>query len=426
MAKTLPEYSLIDFQELRECQFSALQQLIRRVYERSSFYRDKLDAAGIKPEGIQNLTDFSHIPFTVKQELREYPIEYMRAAKEEDIVRIHSSSGTTGKPTIIPYTQNDVDAFTDMMARCLRFAGVTNRDRVQITPGYGLWTAGIGFQSGAEKIGAMAIPMGPGNTEKQLDMMLDLKTTVITGTASYGLFLAEEIARRNLRERVSLRAGIFGSERWGDKMRHRISSILNIDTYDIYGLTEIYGPGIGIDCHDHCGIHYWSDHLYFEIIDPDTGEVLPIGEKGELVISTLTKEGLPLLRYRTRDITRLLPEACPCGSPYPMTDRILGRSDEAFKIKGVLVFPGQIDAALKNTPGASSEYQVVLTRQEGRDCILLRVEGEPGVDLEQTVAACRHNIKRVIGIFADIEVVPQGGLPRSEKKTKRVFDQRVK
>lgn len=426
MAKTLPEYSLIDFQELRESQFPALQQLIRRVYERSSFYRDKLAAAGIKPEDIQNLTGFSHIPFTVKQELREYPIEYMRAAKEEEIVRIHSSSGTTGKPTIIPYTQNDVDAFADMMARCLRFAGVTNRDRVQITPGYGLWTAGIGFQSGTEKTGAMAIPMGPGNTEKQLDMMLDLKTTVITGTASYGLYLAEEIAKRNLRDRVSLRAGIFGSERWGDKMRQRISSILNIDTYDIYGLTEIYGPGIGIDCHHHCGIHYWSDHLYFEIIDPDTGEVLPIGEKGELVISTLTKEGLPLLRYRTRDITRLLPEACPCGSPYPMTDRILGRSDEAFKVKGVLVFPGQIDAALKKTPGASSEYQVVLTRQEGRDCILLRVEGEPGVDPEQTAAACRHNIKRVIGILADIEVVSQGSLPRSEKKTKRVFDQRVK
>lgn len=426
MVKSIPEYSLIDFQELRESQFPALQHLIKRVYERSQFYRDKLDGAGIKPEDIQSLSDFSHIPFTVKQELREYPLEYMRAAEEEEIVRIHSSSGTTGKPTIIPYTKNDVDAFTDMMARCLRFAGVTNRDRVQITPGYGLWTAGIGFQSGVEKVGAMAIPMGPGNTEKQLDMMLDLKTTVITGTASYGLYLAEEIAKRHLRDRVSLRAGIFGSERWGEKMRQRIASILNLEIFDIYGLTEIYGPGIGIDCQDHCGIHYWSDYFYFEIIDPDTGEVLPPGEEGELVISTLTKEGLPLLRYRTRDITRLLSEACSCGSPYPMTDRILGRSDEAFKVKGVLVFPGQIDSALKNTSGVSSEYQVVLTRQEGKDCILLRVEGEPGVDSEQTAAACRQNIKRVIGILADIEIVPQGGLPRSEKKTKRVFDQRVK
>ncbi|MGI6406305.1 MAG: phenylacetate--CoA ligase family protein [Syntrophaceticus sp.] len=426
MAKTVPEYSLISFQELRESQFPALLQLIRRVYKRSSFYRAKLDAAGIKPEDIQSFTDFSHIPFTVKQELREYPLEYMRAAEEEEIVRIHSSSGTTGKPTIIPYTKNDVGAFTDMMARCLRFAGVTNRDRVQITPGYGLWTAGIGFQSGVEELGAMAIPMGPGNTEKQLEMMQDLKSTVITGTASYGLYLAEEIGRRNLKDRISLRVGIFGSERWGEKMRQRIASILDLDIFDIYGLTEVYGPGIGIDCHDHCGIHYWSDYFYFEIIDPDTAEVLPPGKEGELVISTLTKEGLPLLRYRTRDITRLLPEPCSCGSPYPMIDRILGRSDEAFKVKGVLVFPGQIDSVLKNTPGVSSEYQVVLTRQEGKDCILLRVEGEAGVDPEQTITACRRNIKRVIGILADIEVVPQGGLPRSEKKTKRVFDQRVK
>jgi phenylacetate-CoA ligase len=359
MARSLPKYPLIDYERLHEHQFAALQQLIKRVYGQSGFYRDKLKTAGLKPEDIQTLADFAHIPFTVKQELREHPIEYMQAAEEEEIVRIHASSGTTGKPTIIPYTKNDVDAFTDMMARCLSFAGVNRSDRVQITPGYGLWTAGIGFQSGTERIGAMAIPMGPGNTEKQLEMMLDLKASVIIGTASYGLFLAEEIARRNLRDKVSLRAGVFGSERWGEKMRQRISSILNIDTFDIYGLTEIYGPGIGIDCHHHCGIHYWSDYVYFEIIDPDTGEVLPVGEKGELVITTLTKEGLPLLRYRTRDITRLLPEACSCGSPYPMIDRILGRSDEAFKVKGVLVFPGQIDAALKGTPGASSEYQVI-------------------------------------------------------------------
>ena len=424
MARSLPEYPLIDYEKLHECQFSALQQLIKRVYGQSGFYRDKLKTAGLKPEDIQTLADFAHIPFTVKQELREHPIEYMRAAEEEEIVRIHASSGTTGKPTIIPYTKNDVEAFTDMMARCLSFAGVNRRDRVQITPGYGLWTAGIGFQSGTERIGAMAIPMGPGNTEKQLEMMLDLKASVIIGTASYGLFLAEEIARRNLRDKVSLRAGVFGSERWGEKMRQRISSILKIDTFDIYGLTEIYGPGIGIDCHHHCGIHYWSDYVYFEIIDPDTGEVLPVGEKGELVITTLTKEGLPLLRYRTRDITRLLPEACSCGSPYPMIDRILGRSDEAFKVKGVLVFPGQIDAALKGTPGASSEYQVVVTRQEGRDCILLRVEGELGADPDETAAACRQNIKRVIGILADVEVVPQRSLPRSERKTKRIFDKR--
>ncbi|MFW0967362.1 MAG: phenylacetate--CoA ligase family protein [Thermacetogeniaceae bacterium] len=410
---------------LHQSQLPLLQLLLKRVYANSSFYKDKLKAAGIKPEDVQSLADFSHIPFTVKEELREHPIEYLRAAAEEDIVRIHASSGTTGKPTIIPYTKNDVNAFAEMMSRCLRFAGIKKRDRVQITPGYGLWTAGIGFQSGVERIGAMAIPMGPGNTEKQLEMMLELKATVLIGTASYGLFLAEEIAKRNLMDRISLRTGVFGSERWGEKMRQRISSLLKIDTFDIYGLTEIYGPGIGIDCHHHRGIHYWNDYLYFEIIDPDSGKVLPVGEKGELVITTLTKEGLPLVRYRTRDVTRLLPEVCSCGSSYPMIDRILGRSDEAFKVKGVMVFPGQIDAALKETPGASSEYQVILSRQQGRDCIQLRVEGEQGADPAAVSSACRQNIKRVIGILADIEVVPQGSLPRSEKKTKRIFDRRV-
>lgn len=424
MAKSLPECSLIDFEEIRSVQFPALRKVLERVYKRSGFYRDKLSAAGIKPEDVRSPEDFARIPFTVKQELRQHPIEYLRSAGEDEIVRIHASSGTTGKPIIIPYTRKDVDTFAELMARCLRFAGVGRRDRVQITPGYGLWTAGIGFQSGAERIGAMAIPMGPGNTEKQLEMMLDLKSTVLIGTASYGLLLAEEIARRGLRDRISLRAGVFGSERWGEKMRQRISFILNIDTFDIYGLTEIYGPGIGIDCPCHSGIHYWSDYLYFEIIDPDSGEILPPGEKGELVITTLTKEGMPLLRYRTRDITRILPEACPCGSPYPMIDRILGRSDESFKVKGVLVFPGQIDAALRLTPGAGSEYQVLLSRQDGKDHILIRVEGETGVAPDGMAAACRQNIKRVIGILADVEVVPYGSLPRSEKKTKRVFDRR--
>ena len=425
MAKSLPDYLCIDYEMLHQSQLPLLQLLLKRVYANSSFYKDKLKAAGIKPEDVQSLADFSHIPFTVKEELREHPIEYLRAAAEEDIVRIHASSGTTGKPTIIPYTKNDVNAFAEMMSRCLRFAGIKKRDRVQITPGYGLWTAGIGFQSGVERIGAMAIPMGPGNTEKQLEMMLELKATVLIGTASYGLFLAEEIAKRNLMDRISLRTGVFGSERWGEKMRQRISSLLKIDTFDIYGLTEIYGPGIGIDCHHHRGIHYWNDYLYFEIIDPDSGKVLPVGEKGELVITTLTKEGLPLVRYRTRDVTRLLPEVCSCGSSYPMIDRILGRSDEAFKVKGVMVFPGQIDAALKETPGASSEYQVILSRQQGRDCIQLRVEGEQGADPAAVSSACRQNIKRVIGILADVEVVPQGSLPRSEKKTKRIFDRRV-
>lgn len=402
----------------------ALKAVLEKVHRNSVFYREKLKSAGIKPEDIQTVSDFAHVPFTTKQELREQPLEHMRSAPEEEIVRVHASSGTTGKPVVIPYTKRDVETFTELMARCLLLAGVTNRDRVQITPGYGLWTAGVGFQSGTEKLGAMAIPMGPGNTEKQLAMMVDLKASVLIGTASYGLLLAEEVKRRGLEDKIALRTGIFGSERWGEKMRQRIASILKIETFDIYGLTEVYGPGIAIDCSLHTGLHYWSDHLYFEIVDPETGKVLPAGEKGELVITTLTKEGMPLVRYRTRDITRLLPEACSCGCTFPMIDRILGRSDEAFKVKGVLVFPGQIDTALKNTPGASSEYQVILTRPDGKERILVRVEAEPGSEPQKVEEACRQNIKRLIGITASVEIVPYGSLPRSEKKSRRVFDER--
>jgi phenylacetate-CoA ligase len=409
---------------LHQGQIPDLRKLLERVYLRSGFYRHKLDAAGLLPADIRSTEDFECLPFTVKEELRQYPIEYLRSANEEEVVRIHSSSGTTGQPIIIPYTRKDVDDFAIQMARCLAFAGVTNRDRVQVTPGYGLWTAGIGFQAGAELLGAMAIPMGPGNTEKQLAMMIDLKSTVFTATASYALLLAEEILSRSLHDRIKLRIGVFGSERWGEKMRKRISSILGIDTFDIYGLTEIYGPGIGIDCPCHEGIHYWNDYLYFEIIDPESGRVLPIGEEGELVITTLVKEGMPLVRYRTRDITRLIPEACTCGRPYPMIDRILGRSDEAFKVKGVLVFPGQIDAALKDTPGVSSEYQVIITREAARDHLQIRVEGEPGASPATAAEATRTRIKSAIGILAEVEIVPAGALPRSEKKTRRILDQR--
>ncbi len=424
MSKNLAERANQDFM-LHQGPLPDLRRLLERVYQRSGFYRQKLDAAGLRPTDIRSAEDFANLPFTVKEELRQYPIEHLRSASEEEVVRIHSSSGTTGQPIIIPYTKQDVDDFAIQMARCLSFAGVTNRDRVQITPGYGLWTAGIGFQAGVELLGATAIPLGPGNTERQLAMMIDLKSTVFTATASYALLLAEEIHSRSLRDRINLRIGVFGSERWGEKMRGRISSILGIDTFDIYGLTEIYGPGIGIDCPCHEGIHYWNDYLYFEIIDPDSGRVLPIGENGELVVTTLVKEGMPLVRYRTRDITRLIPEACSCGSPYPMIDRILGRSDEAFKVKGVLVFPGQIDAVLKDTPGVSSEYQVFLTREAARDHLRLRVEGEPGASPATAAETARIRIKSAIGVLAEVEVVPAGTLPRSEKKTKRIFDERL-
>lgn len=411
-----------DLEAVFHYQEKKLQDFIPHLYANSPFYRGKLDQAGVDPLSVRTLDDLSRLPFTTKSELRTgYPLGLM-AAPEEQVVRIHSSSGTTGKPVVVPYTALDVSAWADMMARCLYTAGVTRLDRVQVTPGYGLWTAGIGFQAGVERLGAMTIPTGPGNTEKQIEMMVDLRATVIIGTSSYGLLLAEEIEKRGLRGQIKLRLGIFGSERWGDKMRSRIEDLLGIETFDIYGLTEVYGPGIAIDCPRHRGLHYWYDHLLFEIIDPATGRQLPPGQEGELVVTTLTKEGMPLLRYRTHDITAVIAGRCPCGSPYPMIRRVLGRTDDMVKIKGVNIYPGQVDHVLQATEGASGEYQIVLSRDQGKDSILVRVEGNPDHPYDQVAGLCRKNIKSLIGITADVEVVPRGSLPRSEKKSKRVLD----
>jgi len=345
----------------------------------------------------------------------------------QKVVRIHSSSGTTGKPIIIPYTRKDVDVWAEMMMRCYMLAGLTNQDRIQITPGYGLWTAGIGFQLGAERLGAMAIPTGPGNTEKQLELFVDLKSTALASTSSYALLLAEEIEKRGLKSQVQLRKGIIGSERWSEKMRSRIENELGIETFDIYGLTEIYGPGIGLDCSLHEGMHYWSDYLLFEIIDPITGEQLPDGTLGELVITTLTKEGAPLIRYRTRDLTRIIPGLCKCGCPFPRIDRILGRSDDRIKFKAVNIYPGQIEDLVHRIPSVSSEYQILLTRKDGRDSMIFRVEIEDAEDPAKKVKtekALGKAFKDFIGVTVDVMGVKIGELPRSMKKTKRVIDER--
>lgn len=401
-----------------------LRELIPRLYKQSLFYRQKMNEAGIDPADIRTMADLERFPFTSKTELRTgYPLG-MLAVPEDQVVRIHSSSGTTGKPIVVPYTATDVDTWTDMMARCMTLAGLTRRDRVQVTPGYGLWTAGIGFQAGVERLGAMAIPTGPGNTEKQLELMVDLQATVLIGTSSYGLLLSEEIHRRGIVDRITLKRGIFGSERWGDKMRSKIGELLGIETFDIYGLTEIYGPGIAIDCQEHHGLHYWYDHLLFEVIDPVTGRQLPPGEQGELVITTLTKEGMPLLRYRTHDITRIIEGQCRCGSAYPMIARILGRTDDMIKIKGVNIYPGQIDHILKITEGTGSEYQIIMNREQGKDTILIKLEAQDNNHHDKVAERCRKNIKACIGVSAMVEVVPPNTLPRSEKKSKRVFDYR--
>ena len=408
--------------KMKEEQFRLIQAQLKKLMSQDGFYRKKFE--GINPDSIQSQEDFEQLPFTWKGDLRDaYPLG-LQAVPNEQIVRIHSSSGTTGTPVIIPYTRKDVSDWALMFKRCYEMAGVTAADRIQITPGYGLWTAGIGFQAGAELLGAMAIPMGPGNTDKQLRMMMDLKTTVLTATSSYALLLAEEIARRGIIDQIHLTKGIIGSERWGEKMRRRIAAELGVQLYDIYGLTEGYGPGIGMSCEYECGMHYWDDYIYCEIIDPKTGKLVPDGQIGELVITTLRKEGAPLIRYRTHDLTRFLPGDCKCGSPYPRIDTLIGRTDDMTKVKGVNIFPSQIDELLRDISGASSEYQVMIDHLNGKDLMTLFVEAEPGVDRQALGATIGMTFKMKIGISISVKPVAIGELPRSEKKSTRIFDNR--
>ena len=410
--------------QLNETQIEQIDRQIKRLIKSGSYYGEKYKALGI--DGVKSQEDFLKLPFSEKNDLRNaYPLGIM-ACDESEIVRIHSSSGTTGQPVIIPYTAKDVDDWAIMFARCYEMAGITKNDRIQITPGYGLWTAGIGFQAGCERLGAMAIPMGPGNTEKQLKMMIDLKSTVIAATSSYALMLGEEVTKRGLLDKISLKKGIIGSERWSDAMRARIHEELGIELYDIYGLTEIYGPGIGINCQNESGIHYWDDYIYIEIINPETGEPVPDGEDGEIVITTLVKEGAPLIRFRTHDLSRIIPEKCPCGSKFPRIDIIKGRSDDMFKVRGVNMFPAQVEEILSKVEGASSEYSVTIARDDdnNRDVMLLTVEGDGNYSFDEITKKILDLFKSMIGMTPKVIVVPIGTLPRSEKKTKRVTDLR--
>ncbi len=410
--------------QLNTVQLSQVDAQIKRLIQTDSYYGKIYKDLGIT--GVTSREEFEKLPFSSKEDLRNaYPLG-IQAVPDEEVVRIHSSSGTTGKPVIIPYTAKDVDDWAIMFARCYETAGITRKDRIQITPGYGLWTAGIGFQAGCEKLGAMAIPMGPGNTEKQLQMMQDLKATVITATSSYALLLAEEINKRGLKDKICLKKGIFGSERWSSKMRAYIKEELGIELYDIYGLTEIYGPGIGINCEKEAGIHYWDDYVYIEIIDPVTGKVVPDGEEGEIVITTLVKEGAPLIRFRTHDISRIIPGKCSCGRDYPRLDIIKGRSDDMFKVHGVNMFPSQVEEILQNIDGASSEYNITIAHdnEKNKDIMIVTVELEGRVNFETTSKMIQGAFKSKIGVTPRITPVPVGTLPRSEKKTKRVTDYR--
>lgn len=416
-------------EELKALQLEGLKWTVNHAYQGSEFYREKFDERDVKPADISSLGDLSKLPFTAADDLREgYPFP-LRSVPFGRIVRIHASSGTTGKRKVLCYTQKDIDDWADMFARCYEMAGLTQEDRVQTAVGYGVWTAGVGFQLGCERLGAMAIPSGPGNLDMQCQFLEDFQSTVLCCTASMGLLVAEEIERRDLRDRIRLEKIIYGSERSSDAMRARIKGLSGArDMFDIPGLTELYGPGTGLECPKHEGIHYWADYYILEILDPETLEPVPEGETGEMVVTTLKKEAAPLIRYRTRDLTRIIPHRCSCGNILPMHDRLLGRSDDMFIFRAVNIYPGQIDHILSDFPDVGSEFQVILDRgADGKDYMTIKVErregGDPGGDapLAQKIGEA---IKKQVLVTGKVEIVDHMSLPRSERKSKRVFDNR--
>jgi phenylacetate-CoA ligase len=424
----MPPFKTVE--ELKAHQLQGLKWTVRHAYEGSSFYRQKLEEAGITPEDIRDLADIRKLPLTTPEDLREgYPFPF-RSVPFEQIVRLHASSGTTGKRKIIGYTQKDLDDWQHFFARCYEMAGVTPLDRVQIAVGYGVWTAGAGFQAGVEKLGALAIPVGPGNVDMHCEFLVDLQSTVLCCTASMGLLMAEEVHKRGIADKINLKKVIYGSERSSVSMRRKISELFGgVELFDIVGLTELYGPGTGIECPDHDCIHYWSDYYILEILDPETLEPLPDNEWGEMVVTTLTKEAAPLIRYRTRDITRIIPGPCTCGSILPRHSRIRGRTDDMFKFRAVNIYPSSIDRILSEIPGLGSEYQIHLTRDEhGRDYMLLKVERGEGVEpgrADELGREVRYVVKHKLLVTPEVEVVGYGELPRTDRKSKRVFDTRI-
>jgi phenylacetate-CoA ligase len=416
-------------EELLDLQVKGLKWTVNHAYEGSLFYRKRLDEQGVKPEDIHSLQDLEKLPFTTADDLREgYPFPLLSVPFEK-VVRIHASSGTTGKRKVLCYTQKDIDDWTHFFARCYEMAQLTPDDRVQIAAGYGVWTAGISFQMGCEAFGAMAIPAGPGNLDMQCQFLVDFQTTVMVCTASMALLLGEEVNTRDIKDKINLKKLIFGSERSSDAMRQRFKELLGLDDmFDIPGLTELYGPGTGLDCVYHTGIHYWADYYIVEILDPDTLKPVPEGETGEMVVTTLKKEAAPLIRYRTRDLTRLVPGDCPCGSIMPRHDKILGRSDDMIIFRAVNIYPGQIDHVLSGIEGIGSEYQIYLERkQDGKDYLTLKVERDQGVEDSRNAELGKKigdEIKKQILVSGNVELVDYGSLPRSERKTRRVFDNR--
>lgn len=418
--------------ELRKLQGKRLKNLVKYVYDRSAFYRNKFKEAGIKPDDVKDIGDITKLPYTMKQDLRDnYPFN-MFCVPMEEIVRIHASSGTTGKPTVVGYTRNDIDMWTEAMARTIVAPGGSKKDILHNAYGYGLFTGGLGFHYGGEKVGCAVIPVSGGNTKRQLLLLKDFGGTILSCTPSYSIYLAEAALKEGIdpKEEFKIRIGIFGAEPWSEAMRKRIEDILDIKATDVYGLSEICGPGVAQECEEQKGAHIWSDHFYPEVIDPETGEQVGDGERGELVFTTLTKEGIPLIRYRTRDMTVLDNEKCACGRYHPRMLKVRGRSDDMLIIRGVNVFPSQIEHVLMKFPDVAAHYLLVLGKKGPLDTLTVKVEVTPRVisdkvkDMIRLETALKSELAQALGITVAVELVEPGTIPRSEGKAVRIKDER--
>lgn len=427
-----PEAECMPREQLRELQSKRLVETVKREYENVPVYRERMDAKGIKPGDIKSVNDLKYLPFTNKTDLRdEFPFGLLAVPKRE-IVRIQGSSGTTGKPIVSGYTENDVEVWTEMVARALVAAGGTADDIIQVCYGYGLFTGGLGAHQGATRIGAMTVPMSSGNTQRQILMMKELGSTMLCCTPSYATYLGETIREMGLdpKKDIRLKSGVFGAEPWTEEMRQRLEQLLDIDACDIYGLTEIAGPGVAFECLEKRGMHVNEDHVIAEIIDPVTEEQLPYGCSGELVFTTITKEGMPMLRYRTHDICKLDATPCACGRTTVRMGRITGRTDDMLVIRGVNVFPSQIESVLVSVKGVAPFYQLVVDRVHSTDSIDVQVEldekmfSDTVADFEKIRNEIGEKIKSVVGISAKVTLVGAKTLPRSEGKAKRVIDNR--
>ena len=424
-AETLPRA------QLEKLQLERLQSCVQRVANSVPFYRDKLAKAGVSPDSIRSLSDISRLPFTSKSDLRDhYPLGLL-ATPASELVRLHASSGTTGKPTVVGYTQKDIELWSNLIARSLAAAGVTKEDVVQNAYGYGLFTGGLGIHYGVERIGATIVPVSGGNTQRQIMLMQDLGSTVLCSTPSYALVIAEALAKEGIApETLSLKAGVFGAEPWSEGIRQQIQTRLGVPALNIYGLSEVIGPGVAMECPQQEGMHIFEDHFIPEVIDPDTGEPLPDGQVGELVFSCITKEAMPLIRYRTRDRTRLMREDCACGRTLVRMDRILGRTDDMLIIRGVNVFPSQIETVLLRSAETEPQYQILVDRGENHlDNLTVMVEAAQSTvnDPDQKgllQSKLAQQLKNALGISCAVRVVGPQEIQRSEGKAVRVVDNR--